>query len=134
MNISSQLINFLKCEAKAIIKLVLELSYQDKSKITHKVVEVDTDTVYKITVADNDCGIYTLNGRIISFTMCPVRETLSFVNKETKPSVVDTITVDCSANGESKIRTINVCDIRTIDELEVTGFEEIKRENIATFK
>ena len=128
------MINFLKCDAKAIIKLVLDLSYQNNSKITHKVIEVDTNSVYKITVADNDCGIHTLNGRIISFTMCPTREVLSYVNKDTKPSIVDTITVDCSDNGESKIRTINVCDIRTIDELSESGFEEIVRENISTFK
>ena len=30
------MINFLKCEGKAIIKLVLELSYQERNKITHR--------------------------------------------------------------------------------------------------
>jgi hypothetical protein len=127
------MINFLKCEAKAVIRLVLELSYQEKNRIAHKVIEVDTDDVYKITVADNECGIHTLNGRIVSFTMSQTKEVLSYVTKETKPFVVDTISVDCSEDGESKIRTINVCDIRTIEELSTSGFEEIGHNDIATF-
>ena len=30
------MINFLKCDAKAIIKLILELSYQDKNNIINQ--------------------------------------------------------------------------------------------------
>lgn len=128
------MINFLKCDAKAIIKLILDLSYQERNKIAHKVIEVDNNTVYRFTVADNMSGMKTLTGRITSFTMCPEREVMSFVNQNVKPSVVDTITVDCSANNMSGIKTINICDIRSIEELRDTGFEEIERKDIATFK
>lgn len=129
------MINFLKCDAKAILKLVLELSYQScNGKIAHEQIEIDTDTVYKITIADNMNGLETLNGRITAFTMCPEREVMSFVNQKTKPSVVDTITMDCSDNKSSTIRVINICDIRKVEKLSDTGFEEITRENITTFK
>lgn len=128
------MINFLKCDAKAIIKLILDLSYQERNKIAHKVIEVDNNTVYRFTVADNMSGMKTLTGRITAFTMCPEREVMSFVNQNVKPSVVDTITVDCSADNMSGIKTINICDIRSIEELRDTGFEEIERKDIATFK
>lgn len=128
------MINFLKCDAKAIIKLILDLSYQERNKIVHKVIEVDNNTVYRFTVADNMSGMKTLTGRITAFTMCPEREVMSFVNQNVKPSVVDTITVDCSADNMSGIKTINICDIRSIEELRDTGFEEIERKDIATFK
>ena len=82
------MINFLKCDAKAIIKLILDLSYQERNKIAHKVIEVDNNTVYRFTVADNMSGI----------------------------------------------KIINICDIRSIEELRDTGFEEIERKDIATFK
>ena len=117
------MINFLKCDAKAIIKLILDLSYQERNKIAHKVIEVDNNTVYRFTVADNMSGMKTLTGRITAFTMCPEREVMSFVNQNVKPSVVDTITVDCSADNMSGIKTINICDIRSIEELRDTGFE-----------
>lgn len=128
------MINFLKCDAKAIIKLILDLSYQERNKIVHKVIEVDNNTVYRFTVADNMSGMKTLTGRITAFTMCPEREVMSFVNQNVKPSVVDTITVDCSADNMSGIKIINICDIRSIEELRDTGFEEIERKDIATFK
>ena len=128
------MINFLKCDAKAIIKLILDLSYQERNKIAHKVIEVDNNTVYRFTVADNMSGMKTLTGRITAFTMCPEREVMSFVNQNVKPSVVDTITVDGSADNMSGIKTINICDIRSIEELRDTGFEEIERKDIATFK
>lgn len=128
------MINFLKCDAKAIIKLILDLSYQERNKIAHKVIEVDNNTVYRFTVADNMSGMKTLTGRITAFTMCPEREVMSFVNQNVKPSVVDTITVDCSADNMSGIKTINICEIRSIEELRDTGFEEIERKDIATFK
>lgn len=129
------MINFLKCEGKAVIRLILELSYQEKNKIAHKVIEVSSDNVYRIKVIDSINGIKTICGRIISFTMCPEREILSYVNKNTKPSVVDTITIDCSENGESSICTINVCDIRSIEELCDSGFEDISQTRpVPTFK
>lgn len=129
------MINFLKCEAKAVIKLMLDLSYQEGRDIVHKIIEVDTDTVYKITVADNNYGIKTLNGRIVSFTMCPEREVLSFVNQNTKPSVVDTITMDCSDDRTSNICTVNVSDIRSVKEICDSGFEDISQtRQVPTFK
>lgn len=128
------MINFLKCDAKAIIKLILNLSYQERNKIAHKVIEVDNNTVYRFTVADNMSGMKTLTGRITAFTMCPEREVMSFVNQNIKPSVVDTITVDCSADNSCNIETINICDIRSVEELRDTGFEEIERKDITTFK
>nr|DAJ46685.1 MAG TPA: hypothetical protein [Caudoviricetes sp.] len=128
------MINFLKCDAKAIIKLVLDLSYQERNRIAHEVIEVDNNTVYRFTVADNMSGMKTLTGRITAFTMCPEREVMSFVNQNVKPSVVDTITVDCSADNSCNIETINICDIRSVEELRDTGFEEIERKDITTFK
>ena len=129
------MINFLKCEGRAVIRLILELSYQEKNNITHKVIEVSSDNVYRIKVVDSINGIKTICGRIISFTMCPEREVLSYVNKNTKPSVVDTIAIDCSEDGESNICTINVCDIRSIEELCDSGFEDISQtRQVPTFK
>ena len=129
------MINFLKCEGRAVIRLILELSYQEKNNIAHKVIEVSSDNVYRIKVVDSINGIKTICGRIISFTMCPEREVLSYVNKNTKPSVVDTITIDCSEHGESNICPINVCDIRTIEELFDSCFEDISQtRQVPTFK
>ena len=129
------MINFLKCEGRAVIRLILELSYQEKNNIAHKVIEVSSDNVYRIKVVDSINGIKTICGRIVSFTMCPEREVLSYVNKNTKPSVVDTITIDSSEDGESNICTINVCDIRTIEELCDSGFEDISQtRQVPTFK
>ena len=129
------MINFLKCDAKAIIKLILDLSYQERNKIAHKVIEVDNNAVYRFTVADNMSGMKTLTGRITAFTMCPEREVMSFVNQNVKPSVVDTITLDCSENGISNMHTINVCDIRTVEELSEYGFEDIsQKRDVPTFK
>lgn len=129
------MINFLKCEGQAVLKLVLKVSYQLDNAIGYEVVEVDTNSVYNISVAD-DYGLKHLNGRIIAFTLCNEREVLSFVNEKTKPSIVDTITVDCSGDGVSDIKRINVSDIRNIEELKDSGFEEIKRDtkDIDTFK
>lgn len=129
------MINFLKCEGRAVIRLILELSYQEKNNIAHKVIEVSSDNVYRIKAVDSINGIKTICGHIISFTMCPEREVLSYVNKNMKPSVVDTITIDCSEDGESNICTINVCDIRSIEELCDSGFEDISQtRQVPTFR
>lgn len=130
------MINFLTCEAKAVLKLILNISYQDKKNISHKVIEVDTESIYKITVADSECGLMTLNGRIVAFTMSPTREILSNVTRDTKPTEVDTITIDCSDNRESRIHKVNICDIRNIEEISEDGFDEIirKPDDIPTFR
>ena len=83
------MISFLTCNAKAVLRLILEINYQEKNRIINKSFEVDNKTTYKITVADNMAGLRTYNGRIIGYTMCPEEEVLSFVNSNTKPTVVD---------------------------------------------
>lgn len=132
------MINFLKCEGQAVLKLVLRTTFQkDGDGIVGCIVdEINTDSIYDITVADNEYGLKHLNGRIIAFTLCAEKEVLSFVNEKTKPFTVDTITVDCSGDGVSDIKRINVCDIRNISELKDFGFEEIERDkkDIDTFK
>lgn len=132
------MINFLKCEGEAVIKLILKLSYQEKDKVSYNVIEVSSDNIYRIRIVDsvnNGISIKTICGRIISFTMCPEREVLSYVNNHTKPSVVDTITIDCSGDGKSNIRVINICDIRSIEELCDSGFEDISQTRpVPTFK
>lgn len=126
--------NFLTCEASAVIKLQLDLSYQaNNGQITHKTVLVDTDKVYQIQVADNMAGLTTYVGRIISFTLGTTREVLAYVSQDTKPTMVDTITIDCSGEGASTIKVVNVVDIRNIEE-QFTGMEEIVSDNIVTFK
>lgn len=128
------MINFLKCDGKAVIKLVLDLSYQERNEVLHDTIEVSSDNVYKIKVADGINGIKTICGRIVSFTICPEKEILSYVNGNTKPSVVDTITADCSDTNGSNICTINICDIRSVKELKDTGFEDISSQRpVPTF-
>ena len=53
------MISFLTCNAKAVLKLILEISYQEKNRIVNKSFEVDNKTIYKITVADNMAGLRT---------------------------------------------------------------------------
>ena len=38
------MISFLTCDAKAILRLIIELSYQDKDKIAKQTFEVDNAT------------------------------------------------------------------------------------------
>ncbi len=128
------MISFLTCNANAVLKLILNISYQEKDKIKSKSIEVDTDTIYKITVADNMLGLNTYNGRIISFTMNTEDTPLNFVNSNTKPIVVDTIKLDCSDEQSSKIVYINVSDIRYIEEMSTSGFDEIVNREIDTFR
>lgn len=128
------MISFLTCNAKAVLKLILEVSYQDKDRICTQTFEVATDKVYKITVADATAGLRTYNCRIVGYTMCSTDEVLEFVNPYTKPSVVDTLKIDYSENNLSKTTSINVCDIRYIEELSTSGFDEIVNPVIPTFK
>lgn len=128
------MISFLTCNAKAVLKLILEVSYQDKDRICTQAFEVATDKVYKITVADATAGLRTYNCRIVGYTMCSTDEVLEFVNPYTKPTVVDTLKIDYSENNLSKTTSINVCDIRYIEELSTSGFDEIVNPIIPTFK
>lgn len=128
------MISFLTCNAKAVLRLILEINYQEKNRIINKSFEVDNKTIYKITVADNMAGLRTYNGRIIGYTMCPEEEVLSFVNSNTKPTVVDTIKIDYSDEQSSHTTSINVSDIRYIEELSTSGFDEIINRQIDTFK
>lgn len=128
-------INFLTCDAKAKTVLTLDFSYQSNSgQITHNEVQVDTSKVYKIQYVNNTSGLVTVNGRIISFTLGTTREVLAYISQDTKPSTVDTITIDCSDSGDSKIIVVNTVDLRSIEELATEGFSEIPNNNIKTFK
>lgn len=128
------MVSFLTCNAKAVLRLILEVSYQKKDKIAKCVYEISSDKVYKITVADNMTGLYTYNARITGYTMCNTEEVLSFVNQNTKPTVVDTLKIDYSEDNISKTTSINVADIRYIEELSTSGFDEILNREIPTFK
>ena len=128
------MVSFLTCTAKAVLKLILEISYQAKDKIVNQVIEVGTDKIYKITVADNMTGLRTYNCRITGYTMCNTDEVLSFVNQNTKPTVVDTLKIDYSEDNVSRTTSINVADIRYIEELSVSGFDEIVNRDVPTFR
>lgn len=128
------MISFLTCEAKAVLTLRLTVSYQEKDRIVKKAFEISSDKIYKITVADNMTGLYTYNARITGYTMCNTEEVLSFVNQNTKPTVVDTIKLDYSEDNVSKTTSINVSDIRYIEELSTSRFDEILNREIPTFK
>ena len=128
------MISFLTCNAKATLRLIIELSYQEKDKIAKQTFEVDNATIYKITVADNMTGLRTYNCRITGYTMCNTDEVLSFVNQNTKPTVVDTLKIDYSEDNVSRTTSINVADIRYIEDLYVSGFDEIVNREVPTFR
>lgn len=132
------MISFLTCQGKMKIGLELNLSYQDNKGITHQVVNIDKDKVYKVTAADNMCGIRTFNGRIISFTLrlpeiWPEMPTTVDLNSSVDFKV-DTITMDCSSHNQSTKEIINVGDIRSIEELSTSGLDEIVNPDIPTFR
>ena len=128
------MISFLTCNAKAVLHLVIEVSYQRSDKIAKQTFEVDSDTIYKITVADNMTGLRTYICRITGYTMCTAEEVLSFVNQNTKPTVVDTLKIDYSEDNVSRTASINVGDIRYIEELSTSGFDEIVNSEVPSFK
>ena len=128
------MISFLTCNAKAVLRLVIEVSYQRNDKIAKQTFEVGSDTIYKITVADNMTGLRTYVCRITGYTMCTTEEVLSFVNQNTKPTVVDTLKIDYSEDNVSRTTSINVGDIRYIEELSTSGFDEIVNREVPTFK
>lgn len=128
------MISFLTCNAKAVLRLVIEVSYQRSDKIAKQTFEVDSDTIYKITVADNMTGLRTYVCRITGYTMCTTEEVLSFVNQNTQPTVVDTLKIDYSEDNVSRTTSINVGDIRYIEELSTSGFDEIVNREVPTFK
>lgn len=108
------MINFLKAEAKTVLSLQLVLSYQvDNSTVKDNTFTLNTEDIYAFTVATSS-GLETIVGKMDSYTLSPKREVMAFVNQDTLPSMVDTLTIDCSSNGESKKRTINVFDIRNL--------------------
>lgn len=128
------MISFLTCNAKAVLHLVIEVSYQRSDKIAKQTFEVGSDTIYKITVADNMTGLRTYVCRITGYTMCTTEEVLSFVNQNTQPTVVDTLKIDYSEDNVSRTTSINVGDIRYIEELSTSGFDEIVNREVPTFK
>lgn len=116
------MITFLNCEAKISFKLNLIVKYQGKKGIETKNIEIKPNTEYKISVADNEYGLVTYNCRIVNYT----------VDKK-RVLEVDTLKLDCSSKEQSFLKTINVSDIRYIEEYLTDGFEEIKKE-IKEFK
>jgi hypothetical protein len=128
------MISFLTCNAKAVLRLVIEVSYQRSDKIAKQTFEVGSDTIYKITVADNMTGLRTYVCRITGYTMCTTEEVLSFVNQNTQPTVVDTLKIDYSEDNVSRTTSINVGDIRYIEELSTSGFDDIVNREVPTFK
>ena len=57
-----------------------------------------------------------------------------YFDTNTKPTVVDTLRIDYSENNMSKVTHINVSDIRYIEELSTSGFDEILNREIPTFR
>jgi hypothetical protein len=118
--------------------ITITLSYQDGcGKITNKEVTVDKNTVYKVTVADNNFGMTTFNGRISTFTVrlpeiWEEMPTYVDLNKITDFNV-DTIIIDCSDKGQSRQVSINVGDIRSIEVLSTSGLDEIVNPVVPTF-
>ena len=130
--------NFLKCEGSLLVKLKLDLLYEIRGNVTHKIIEVDNDTPYKISYVDSEGGYKTINGRITSCTMSNKKVIRDYVSADTTKisfGDVDTITVDCSSLGQSEIYHIGIYDIRSVEELVTEGFEEIsnKPKDITTF-
>lgn len=125
------MITFLKCKANAYMKLKVLLSYQKDNKIKDIVLDIDQSKEYKISITDNDYGLLTTTCRIIGFTLTN-SDSKSIINKETKPYTVDTITIDCSSDGESKVIKVNVSDIRFLEEINKDDFEDMT--NIKEFK
>lgn len=125
------MITFLKCKANAYMKLKVLLSYQKDNKVKDIVLDIDQSKEYKISITDNDYGLLTTTCRIIGFTLTN-SDSKSIVNKETKPYTVDTITIDYSSDGESKVIKINVSDIRFLEEINKDDFEDMT--NIKEFR
>lgn len=125
------MITFLKCKANAYMKLKVLLSYQKDNKVKDIVLDIDQSKEYKISITDNDYGLLTTTCRIIGFTLTN-SDSKSIVNKETKPYTVDTITIDYSSDGESKVIKVNVSDIRFLEEINKDDFEDMT--NIKEFR
>lgn len=125
------MITFLKCKANAYMKLKVLLSYQKDNEVKDIVLDIDQSKEYKISITDNDYGLLTTTCRIIGFTLTN-SDSKSIVNKETKPYTVDTITIDYSSDGESKVIKVNVSDIRFLEEINKDDFEDMT--NIKEFR
>jgi len=128
------MISFLTCNAKATLNLSLEVTYQDKDKIHTHVYYIDSDKIYKLTVADNMAGLVTYNCRITGYSSFVDCNTLKCINQNTKPIVIDIIKIDYSEDNKSLCKSINVNDIRYIEELSTSGFDEITNREVPTFK
>lgn len=125
MEVLAHMITFLSCNAKVKFQLLLDIQYQDKEGRKGKQLEIDSDTQYKISVADNDYGLITYNCRVTGYTINAGNTPAAIVNRRTKPMAVDTLTIDYSENGESNVTSINVSDIRYIEAYSTSGLDEI---------
>lgn len=121
---------FLNCVGEAYFQLKLVLKYQEKDGLKTQEVFVNSKNDYKISVADNDYGITTYNCRIVGFTLANKPDSRSLVNYDKDGNVarfceVDTIKIDCSEEGSSMVKTVNVTDIRFLEEYSTSGFEDM---------
>lgn len=121
---------FLNCKGEAYFQLKLVLRYQEREGLKVQEVFVNSKNDYKITVADNEYGVCTYNCKIVGFTLANKPDPRSLVNYDKEGNSagyceVDTIKIDCSEAGSSMVKTINICDIRFIEEFTTEGFEYI---------
>ena len=119
------MITFLSCNANIKFQLQITIKYQDDSGVGEKTLDIDSDTEYKISVADNDYGLKTYNCRIVSYTCSPCKLYGSYANPNNSMAIADTLTIDYSENGKSNVKVINVSDIRNLEAHSSKGFEEI---------
>lgn len=119
------MITFLSCNANIKFQLQITIKYQDDSGVGENTLDIDSDTEYKISVADNDYGLKTYNCRITGYTISPYKLYGSYANPNMPITSVDTLTIDYSENGKSNVKVINVSDIRNLEAHSSKGFEEI---------
>ena len=129
---------FLSCDGFVYPVAKLVLKYQGKQGLTTQEVWVDGRKEYKISVVDNEMGLTTYDCRITGFSLS--RKHLSmFINfgnngDPEEPYTLDTIHIDYSENGHSQWKSINISDIRMIEEFNTEGFEDITDSTIETFR
>ena len=121
---------FLNCVGEAYFNLRLVVRNQDKDGLKETSIDVKSNCTYKITVADNEYGINTYDCRIVGFTIANKPDNRSLVNYDKKGNIakyceVDTIKIDCSEDGRSEVRSINVADIRSIEEFSTDGIQDV---------
>ena len=126
------MITFLKTDAKAFFQLRLSISNQGEKGMDTKSFDINSKYDYKISYVDENNNYSSILCRIIGFTLSNRPDPKSFVNYDIKGNCekyccVDTIKVDCSEDGHSSVRTINVRDIRDIVSYGGNDFEDVTK-------